>query len=116
MPHIMTAAVLACALALTTACGSDATETTPAATVIEVTLADGQVTPAGDRVRAAAGEPITLRIDADVAGELHVHSVPESEIAFDAGTSEHEITIDQPGVVEVELHEPPLVVVQIEVR
>lgn len=87
-----------------------------AGTVIEVTLADGKVTPAGDRVEAVAGEPITFRIDADVAGELHVHSAAGDEIAFQAGTSEHQVVIDQPGVVEVELHDPPLIVVQLEVR
>lgn len=91
-------------------------EPEPQGTVIEMTLSAGQVTPAGDRVEAAVGEPITFRIDADVAGELHVHSTPESEISFAAGTSEHEVTIDQPGIVEVELHEPSLVVVQLEVR
>ena len=51
-----------------------------------------------------------------VAGEFHVHSTPEQEIEYDAGTSEHEITIDRPGVVEVESHEPASVVLQLEVR
>jgi len=91
-------------------------EPEPEGTVIEMTLADGKVTPAGDRVQAEAGEPITFVIDADTGGELHVHSTPESEISFEAGVSEHEIVVDQPGVVEVELHEPALVVVQLEVR
>jgi len=137
MRHITTAGMLVAVLALTAACGSDevaeeatAAETTasesetpteepepePEGTVIEMTLAGGKVTPAGARVEAAAGEPITFVIDADTAGELHVHSTPESEIAFDAGRSEHELVLDQPGVVEVELHDPPLVVVQLEVR
>jgi len=91
-------------------------EPEPEGTVIEMTLADGTVTPAGDRVQAETGEPITFVIDADAGGELHVHSTPESFIDFKAGTSEHEIVVDQPGVVEVELHEPALVVVQLEVR
>ena len=45
-----------------------------------------------------------------------MHSTPEQEIAYDAGTSEHEITIDRPGVVEVESHEPDVIVLQLEVR
>jgi hypothetical protein len=154
MRHIMTAGVLACALALTAGCGGEAdtddtatatetttstpsampsetptTEATPSeeppaeesehhheGTVVEMTLKDGLVTPNGDRVEATAGEPITFRIDADTFGELHVHSTPEQTISFEAGASAHEIVIDRPGVVEVELHDPALIVVQLEVR
>lgn len=59
---------------------------------------------------------MAVTITADVAGELHVHSTPEQTIAYDAGTSEHEITIGRPGLVEVENHEPAAVVLQLEVR
>ena len=45
-----------------------------------------------------------------------MHSTPEQEIDYDAGTTEHEITIDRPGVVEVESHEPDSIVLQLEVR
>ena len=85
-------------------------------TRIEIERAGDAFTPNGGRVEATAGEPITLVITADAPGELHVHSTPEQEIAYDAGTSEHEVTIDRPGVVEVESHEPHLVVLQLEVR
>ena len=88
----------------------------PEGTVIQVTFKGGEVTPAGDRVEAKAGEPITFEIDADAPGELHVHSTPDHEIEFEAGTSTHEIVIDQPGIVEVELHDPEIVVVQLELR
>jgi glucose/arabinose dehydrogenase len=148
MRHIMTAAALACVLALAAGCGDDAgtadtatsadpTSSTPSAsssasasdeasptekttpeppgTVIEMTLKDGAVTPSGDRVEVAAGEPITFVITADAPGELHVHSAEGPEIEFEPGTSEHEVTIDQPGVVEVELHDPELIVVQLQV-
>ena len=101
------------------AAGSQTPSTQPAepeGTVIEVTLAGGGVAPSGERVEAVIGEPITFVIDADAPGELHVHSAAGTEIPFEAGTSEHEIVIDQPGVIEVELHEPELVVVQLEVR
>jgi hypothetical protein len=88
----------------------------PEGTVIAISFKDGEVTPAGDRVEAKAGEPIIFEIDADAPGELHVHSTPDHEIEFEAGTSSQEIVIDQPGIVEVELHEPAIVVVQLEVR
>jgi len=146
MRHILTAGALACVLALGAGCGDDAgdddttaTETTSAAspsetattpeesaspseeatpegTRIDVTLKDGKVTPSGDRVQATAGEPITFVITADAPGELHVHSAEGTEIEFEPGTSEHEVTVAQPGVVEVELHDPELIVVQLEVR
>jgi hypothetical protein len=151
MRQLMTAGVLACALAMTAGCGGEAdpddtttaTETTSAATpseaatsetspseeptpeesehqhggtVIEMTLQDGQVTPSGDRVEATAGQPITFVVDADAPGELHVHSAEGTTIPFEPGVSEHTFTVDRPGVVEVELHDPPLVVVQLEVR
>ncbi|MGI8646434.1 MAG: hypothetical protein ACR2JD_08960 [Nocardioides sp.] len=74
------------------------------------------MTPTGDRVEVTAGEPITFVIDADAPGELHVHSAEGTEIAFEAGVSEHDVTVAQPVVVDVELHEPELVVVQLEVR
>jgi len=146
MRHILSASLLACVLALGAACGSDdpddgttATETTsdstpeetptsteesaspspdptPGGTRIDVTLEDGKVTPSGDRVEVTAGEPFTFVITADAPGELHVHSAEGTEVEFEAGTSEHEVTVAQPGVVEVELHDPELVVVQLEVR
>ena len=83
---------------------------------VEVTIEGDRVEPAGDRVEVGAGQPVELVVDADAPGEMHVHSTPEQTVEFDAGTSEHTITIDQPGVVEVELHEPEVVVVQLEVR
>jgi hypothetical protein len=95
----------------------DATETRePTRPFIEIAFEDGEVTPNGERVEVPLGEPIDLVITADVPGELHVHSTPEQEVAFEAGTTTVPLTIDQPGVVEVESHDPALVVVQLEVR
>lgn len=88
----------------------------PEATTIDVTIENGEVSPSGDRVEAAVGETIVFSITSDVAGEMHVHSAPEQEIAFTPGTTEHELTIETPGVVAVELHDPALTVVQLEVR
>lgn len=91
---------------------------TPDDSDAEVTLtrAAGKFTPNGERIELDIGQTLAVTITSDVAGELHVHSTPEQTIAYDAGTSEHEITIDRPGLVEVENHEPPLVVFQLEVR
>jgi hypothetical protein len=82
---------------------------------IDITVKDGEVTPHGDRVKAKVGRPVTLNIDADTSGEIHVHSSPEQEIEFDKGTSTKELTIDQPGIVDVEDHALEQVIVQLEV-
>ena len=87
----------------------------PAGTTIDITLRDGTLDPNGSRVKVKKGEPVTLKIDADKAGELHVHSTPEQEIEFDAGRSTKRLTIDQPGIVDVEDHALEQVIVQLEV-
>ena len=51
--------------------------------------------PNGEQKKVKAGKPIILHIVADKPGELHVHSSPEQEIEYDAGTSDKELTIDQ---------------------
>lgn len=87
----------------------------PAGTTIKVTISDGTVKPSGARVKAKKGEPITLQIDADTSGEIHVHSTPEQEIEFPEGKSTKKLTIDSPGIVDVEDHALEQVIVQLEV-
>lgn len=96
--------------------GSGSGSTSSDAVEVTVTREGDTFTPNGERVDLAIGQTLDLTITSDVAGEFHVHSTPEQEIAYEAGTSEHEITIDRPGVVEVESHEPDQVVLQLEVR
>jgi len=99
------------------ACADDeADSATDEGLSIDLTREGDEFMPNGARIDVAIGEPVILSIASDEAGELHVHSVPEQEIAYDAGTSEYEITIDRPGVVEVESHDPDLIVLQLEVR
>ena len=88
----------------------------PQGTTIDITFNGDSVTPDGVRKKVKAGKPVTLRIKADSAGELHVHSSPEQEIAYPAGTSRKRLTIEQPGLVDVESHHLHKLVVQLEVR
>jgi hypothetical protein len=90
--------------------------TAPAGTTIDITIKGHDISPSGETVEASVGEPVTLAITADDAGELHVHSTPDQVVAFDAGSSTHELTFDKPGVVEVEDHHSGKVVVKLEVR
>ena len=116
--------VLLLALLSLTACSDDSgsTDSTGSSTgssgkgtTIDITIKDGKVTPHGDRVKAKVGQPVTLNIDADTSGEIHVHSSPEQEIEFEKGTSTKKVTIDQPGIVDVEDHALEQVIVQLEV-
>lgn len=113
-------AVLSCAVALLAGCGDDEPSdssdgTTTETNTIEITISGDIVEPNGERVPVKAGEPITLVVKADKPGELHVHSSPEQELEYGAGTTTLKLTIDQPGVVEVESHELDKVIVQLEV-
>jgi hypothetical protein len=113
---IIAVTLLVATLSLT-ACSEDSSGSTGGGTgtTVDITIKDGKVTPSGDRVKAEVGKPVTLNIDADVSGEIHVHSTPEQEIEFDKGTSTKTLTIDQPGVVDVEDHALEQVIVQLQV-
>jgi hypothetical protein len=84
--------------------------------VIAVTITADSVTPSGTRVEVKRNQPIVLEIDAVAAGEIHVHSTPEKHIEFPAGKSAVTMTIDQPGVVDVEDHSLDKLIVQLEVK
>jgi hypothetical protein len=92
------------------------TKPKPAGTTIDISIQGDTVNPNGSRVKVKRGEPVTLRIDADSPGELHVHSTPEQELEFGEGVSTKKLTIDQPGIVDVEDHDLEQVIVQLEVR
>jgi hypothetical protein len=84
---------------------------------IKVTIEGDDVTPNGDRVEVKTGQPIELVVQADAAGEIHVHSDPEKELEYAAGTTTlPTFTIDKPGIVEVESHALEKTIVQLEVK
>jgi hypothetical protein len=83
---------------------------------IEIEIEGDRIEPNGKRVKVAAGEPIMLEIESDRAAELHVHSSPEQVLEVKKGESTLELTIDRPGIVDVEEHDSGLVVLQLEVR
>lgn len=81
---------------------------------VEIVIEGGEVEPAGERVEAEVGSELLLKITADQPGSMHVHSHPEQEIHFGKGTTTAAVAIEQPGIIEVELHEPTVVVLQIQ--
>ena len=74
------------------------------------------MTPQGASIKVAAGKPIKLHIVADKPGELHVHSSPEHEFEYKAGTTDETFTIKQPGVIEMESHTLNKLVAELTVR
>ena len=118
-------AVLLVGLLGLSGCGSDGgssdstTRTTTDSSgnaALDITFAGDTVDPAGTQVKVEAGKPLTLHIVADRPGEIHVHSSPEQELEYDAGTTDKTITLDQPGVVEMESHTLDKLIAQLEVR
>ena len=129
------ATVLVLALSLT-GCGSDKKaagtapeaelSATPAAQVtaappadakvIAIKLSGGTVETTGEHVDVKANQPIVLQINADEAGELHVHSSPEQHIEFPQGGSEITLKLAQPGEVDIEDHALDQLIVRLEVR
>ncbi len=81
---------------------------------VEVRFEDGEASPV-ERVRVEPGEELEVVVKADEPGSLHVHTDPEQELDYTAGTTTLTLTIDEPGVVDVESHELEAVVLQLEV-
>ena len=86
------------------------------AKVIGITITGDSVSPSGDRISVKRNQPVVLEIDAESEGELHVHSTPEQHVEFPAGKSQVQLTMDKPGVVDVEDHDLDKLIVQLEVN
>ncbi len=115
-------AILTCAIALLSGCGDDEQADDPGGTTttetktIQITFSGDTVEPNGERVEVKAGQEIELVVKADKPGELHVHSNPEQEFEYGAGTTTLTMDpIEEPGVVDVESHHLEVVIVQLEV-
>jgi ABC-type glycerol-3-phosphate transport system substrate-binding protein len=77
----------------------------PARLVIDVTIQGGNVTPTNEQLQAAVNEQIIVRVNSDVADELHVHSNPEHTFKIEAKPAQSfQFTVDVPGKVDIELH------------
>jgi hypothetical protein len=72
---------------------------------IAITFTGDDVTPNGTDIDVAVGQPLEFDVTADKPGEIHVHSTPEQEFEYDAGTSTFDVKpIQAPGRVTVESH------------
>lgn len=95
---------------------AQASATPAGAKLVQVKVTRDSIEPQGEKLEVKKGQPVVLDIDAEVGGELHVHSSPEQHIEYPAGKSQATLTIDRPGIIEVESHTLDKLVLQLEVR
>ena len=73
--------------------------------LIDVTIKGGEINPTNAQLEAKTNEPIVVKVDSDVADELHVHSTPDHTFKIDAKPGQQfQFTVDVPGKVDIELH------------
>lgn len=87
-----------------------------AGTLIEARVTGGTVQTAERRVKLAAGEPVRIWIEADVADEVHVHGYDLTRPVGPGKPATIEFTADLPGVYEVELEAAKRKLFELEVR
>ena len=113
---VATLALTGCSSSGQPSAGGSAGGGTSSGNVVDISIKGDHVEPSGERVEAKVGRPLELHVTSDRAAELHVHSSPEQELEVKPGESTLSVTIDKPGVVEIEEHESGTVVLQLEVR
>ncbi|MBB2985426.1 hypothetical protein [Terracoccus luteus] len=83
---------------------------------LEVSITGTTVTPAPAQVDLAVGETLELVVTSDHDDELHAHGF-EAEAQLKAGVpTTLRLTGAEPGVYEVETHEPALLLLNLAVR
>lgn len=95
---------------------SSAPAPSPTGLVVDVTVQGSQVSPQAEVIEADIDSPITLQIQSDRAGEMHVHASPEQLIDFGPGSTTAEIVIENPGAIDVEEHETGTLVLKLLVQ
>ena len=96
---------------------TSSTTTTPAIRTLAIEVTGNEVSPEPAQVDLAVGETLSLVITADAGSEVHVHGFGEIEEPVTPGVPVTiELTGDTPGLYEVELHDPDLLLLQVAVR
>ena len=118
----MASRILAAAAAVATscalvACGGNSSNNPGAGPTIDITIANGEVTPTNATLQAKVKQQITLHVTSDAADELHVHSVPDHK--FEVKPGPHQMftfSVDVPGNVDLESHHPKRTIATIQVQ
>jgi hypothetical protein len=84
---------------------------------VDITVAQGKVTPTNAQLQATVGQQIVLRVSSDAADELHVHTVPDHTFTVEPRRGQQfRFSTDVPGRVDVELHRLDRTVATIDFR
>jgi heme/copper-type cytochrome/quinol oxidase subunit 2 len=110
--------------AAATTATSSATSTSEATTstagfsgkLIEIRVTGDQVETAERRVTVATGEKVRIRVQSDVADEVHVHSYDLKKDVAPGKPAVIEFTADVPGSFEVELEEAHRKLIDLQVQ
>jgi sporulation-control protein spo0M len=72
---------------------------------IDVTIKGGEVNPTNAQLQAKTNEQIVVKVNSDVADELHVHSTPDHTFKVEAKPAQQfQFSVNVPGNVDIELH------------
>jgi heme/copper-type cytochrome/quinol oxidase subunit 2 len=85
---------------------------------IDITIADGQVSPNGKKIDVEVGQTIVLKVTSDEHDEVHAHTEGDGyELEVPAGTTvTGEFELNAPGSYEVESHHLDKVIVILNAR
>lgn len=96
---------------------SDPTPSASQVRLLEVTVTGTTVEPAPDQVDLAVGETLRLLVTSDGGSAIHTHGLGDIEAPLTPGEpTTVDLVGDVPGVYEVELHDPDLLLLQVAVR
>lgn len=85
--------------------------------LIDVSIKGGEVNPINAQLEAKINEPIVVKVNSDVADELHVHSAPEHTLKIEAKPGQQfQFTVDVPGKVDIELHQLEKTIATVQVQ
>jgi plastocyanin len=89
---------------------------TGAVTRLEVTITGSTVTPVPSQVDLPVGSTLELVVTSDHDDELHAHGFDEEATLRAGEPATLRLTATEPGVYEVETHEPALTLLTVAVR
>ena len=87
--------------------------------VVDITIADGSVTPSGEKVEVAVGQEVELNVTSDADDEIHAHTDDADgyELEVKAGVpTSGRFTLASAGSFEVESHHLEKIIVILNVR
>jgi sporulation-control protein spo0M len=89
----------------------------PERLLIDVQIKGGEVTPINQQLEAKVNQPIVVKVNSDVADELHVHSTPDHTFKIEAKpVQQFQFTVAVPGKVDIELHQLGKTVATVQVQ